>query len=186
MPNKIKIAFDIDSTCVDFITPFAERIFHYTQKDISQCTRYNIVDEYSIPEDIMWESAHDVYRNYHDTPIYDGVPELMSMLSEAGQEPIRFVTSRPRKWAHYAYLLVERFCKVPFYICFSRGYSKLDFLGGYSWFADDKRGIARELAAAGINVFLVNQTYNQGCDGGRIFRIGGVGELVKHVKMLVD
>ena len=183
---KIKIAFDIDSTCVDFIKPFAERIFYYTQKDISNCTRYNILDEYDIPEDIMWECAHDVYINYNEIPIYDGVATLMAKLYEAGQEPIRFVTSRPKKWADLAYHLVDRFCKVPYFICFSRGHSKLDFLQGYSWFADDKRGIARELAEAGINVFLVNQTYNQGCDGGRIFRVNGLKELIGLEKMLVD
>jgi hypothetical protein len=190
MKRKIKIAFDIDGVCVDMHSELRKILLETTGIDVGGCTKFSHPDEYDITVEQVIDAVNTAYLRWKTMGVYPGVEELMAKLYEKAREPIQFVTNRWVEFATETYKLVDRFCKVPFQIAFASGpdTSKLSFLNGYVFFAEDRRRHALELIGHGKTVFLPDRSYNKlDKDPTGVVRLEkGTEELISLVDLFVE
>lgn len=188
MKRRIRIAFDIDGSVVDFQAHIRQIAQGMCGSELPDSEGFDLCEPWGMTEKEIWEILRVGYKQWQLTPIFDYVPELMETLWERTREPIQFVTARPKEFAHHTHLLVSRFMgEVPYQIAFASGFDKPYFLGGYSYVLEDRRRTAIDLAENhGKIVFLVDAPYNQMPNHQRIVRIRGPRDLKQSVYMLTE
>ena len=177
------IAFDIDGCFVDLMK-YLEVLLGREGIRIIENGKYDLETDPPITSDQLLEYLIDCYIAHDHIPIYPGAEELCYELFYVSRCPIHFITARPSAAATHTHLLVERFCNVPFTISFS-GNSKLNYLNNYTFFVEDRRKTAREIAMAGKTVFMPDRPWNQMEYIPGIVRIGGIDELIPKLHTLI-
>ncbi|GAG35322.1 unnamed protein product, partial [marine sediment metagenome] len=153
---------------------------------LKRTTNFRLATTPSMTTDQIWKYIYLCYQNYKDTPIYNGACQLFELLHSKTQESIKFVTTRPINSAHHTHKLIRSICDVPFQISFANEpYSKINYLNGIKYFVEDRRAIAKELAAHNKLVFLIDKKYNQMPEHSSISRIHGLSHLIEHVNEFV-
>jgi phosphoglycolate phosphatase-like HAD superfamily hydrolase len=159
--KKLNIAFDLDGTCVDVHSQFAEILARWTGKDTYNVTQFEFHKELGIDNKTLWEAIEKAYSMWETTPLYPGVRELMKCLHYISHDAIYFVTARPKRFANETYGVIERFCPYPFKVAMcTLGEHKYKYLADYDYYVEDRRQTAIDLANRGWKVFLPRRTYN--------------------------
>lgn len=178
---RLNIAFDLDCTLVDMIAQVRRYLENdgYALKDIC---RYDMTSaiEPQMTEEQLWQYFKKCYERHDETPVCEGVVELLEMLYAKSQKPILIVTQRPSWAASQSYALVERFLNVPFVICFAdKRFGKIAYLNDIDYFVEDRKKTAKELAAHGKKVFMIRQSWNNMPANQNIIKIDGIGDLIQ-------
>ena len=163
--QKLNIAFDLDEVLVDVMSHF-KRIAKIHGYDTKTPIRYGLANnpQFSTPTmskttvDYIWSQ---VYEAYWMIKPYEAVPELLETLHKKSGDPIKIITNRPVYAASPTYYLMDTFCKVPYEIAFTNGWSKLTYLNGIKFFVEDRRKIALELAENDKTVFMPKKSWNK-------------------------
>ena len=160
----MRIAFDIDGVCVDVMSEVVPYVLRKTSVDVSKTPFHRIERAYEdVPSKIVWEGVDEAIRKWKTIRIYPGVTDFIQKLYARNKKSIYFVTSRPRRYAHNTHRVIDRVCgDVPYTITFAKGAeNKGKYLKDYTYFVEDRRRTAIELAAQGYVVFLPDRPWNQ-------------------------
>ena len=178
------IAFDLDGVLVDIFLQIQEVAQDRYKVDLSKITNYDFSNK--LTEDQVKRIFIDLYSKYKCAKIEEGATEVLNLVWEITRKPIKIVTARSSNYATETIRLIERFARVPFYVCFSGGHKfKYKFLKGDKCFVEDRRRTALELAEKGISVFLINKSYNNPLPRGyrkSIKRLKNLNHLLKILK----
>jgi hypothetical protein len=187
MHSRCNIAFDLDGVLVDIVTPIKEKCISILGSEMLDTNSYQIQTNPPTSMTQIWKVFDAVFEDYKKIPILPGIENFIDLLFSMTNDPIRIVTSRPVRVATATHKLIQRFCKVP-YVCIITGNSKekYRYLNNYSFFVEDRRATAIDLAIRGKHIFLIDQIYNRPCYGPRISRIASVEELIPMANHLIS
>lgn len=161
---KTNIAFDLDDVMVNFAGPVEEilKTWGYEIDPEIHCFDYEKRVTPEIQKEELLEIFEIIYNDPWSIPIVDKAPELCSRIFLKTGEPVSFITSRQPEYATQTYQLIKRFCRVPYTVAFAdRQYGKGLYLNGISYFVDDRKKTAMELAEDGKTVLVPRRNWNQ-------------------------
>jgi uncharacterized HAD superfamily protein len=169
-----KIAYDIDGCVVD-MNP---ALFHYFDKlhgikFPGLWKSYNLEKELGVSRKIVDECIDAALA---DIDMLKPYPEAISFIEKyhkRTQDTVLFVTGRDMRHLRCTLDLLEKHITVPFDVIFTsqaeKGKSLLN--NAVKIFIEDRLDFANEIASKGIQVYLIDKSYNQGSIHGNITRV---------------
>lgn len=193
--QKTLIAFDLDGTLIDIMTPIKKLLLEIYKIELKDNDPKYVQFDLTIPTGLskneVWEIIRLVYQEPKTISIYPGATELLTKLYEKTRESPLIITSRPFDAANDTYMVVERIMKkVPFTLILKHDRChKADYLQGYRFYVEDRRRTAIELSDMGFGVPLIRKNYNHIPDihdkYPNIYYISGIHELILHINEFI-
>lgn len=178
----IDIAFDLDGVLVDIIEPLRFWLQKLYKAKIVNLDQYQFITDPILESYQLWKCINLCYKFYKKVPIYPGAIQLLKKLYFLSDgDPIRIITARPAKTsANFTYRFIsEKLCSFPYELILTSERSKLPYLKRYTYFIEDNREIAIELADSDKKVFLIGRSYNRlRCNHENIIEIESIEELL--------
>ena len=159
------IAFDLDGVLVDLMSVLDSILWDdYKALRVLSNTEFSIKTKPEVSDKDIWKCIVKAYQRHETTPVYYGAASALQDVYTATGKPVLIVTARHSWVATETFLLVERFCPVPFHIAFAPDEQKILHLHDYEYFIEDRRRNAISIARRGKTVFLIDRPYNRGGD----------------------
>ncbi len=187
--NRIKIAFDLDNTLINFSAVFEEMLYlyHGIKIKIDDTSQYELHKTVPLPQEDIDELIRVSSLAISCFEPLPGVVDFLTGLYERTLEPVCIITARPHDLSEKTYDTVESFCPVPYNLIFQGAYHKSVYLTNYKFFVEDRRRTALQLVRQGINVFLINKGYNQCLGAHGLIRLeNGIEDLLPNIDSFVD
>lgn len=174
---KLRIAFDIDGVLIDIalqVKEIAEKIGIHVDENHDQ---FRFKTDPLIPNGAIMNLIAQAAKNWHNAHIYKDTVYLCERLYDLTNDPIYFVTCRPVAWAGLTCeMLFSIFPDTPFKVSFvPKTLTKSYYLQGYSYFVEDRRKIALELAENGFTPIVPDRPYNR-FDHPAVVRVEGMSD----------
>lgn len=169
MSLKNNIAFDIDGTFLDVHEFFKDVIEWHVGKRFEKWISFKTFSEWhgisKGMQSIILEQFYKLCVTSVLVKPIDGAVDFLEKLYIETRDPILFVTSRKRQFAGDTHLVIDRFLNIPYVIAFAEGkndgfFDKLNYLGNYEYFVEDRRKTALQLSTVNKSVFLIKASYN--------------------------
>lgn len=164
MKKLIDIAFDLDGTLINIMDPVERLLFEKFGAKIVHPDGFQLHTEPFLEDEQIWECINEAYEFHDEIKIYPGATELLTKLySLSDNDPIKIITARPPKRAAnttYKYVS-ERLCDLPYELVIVSDNDKLPYLHRYTYFVEDRRKTAIQLAEAGKKVFFLKRKWNK-------------------------
>lgn len=188
--RTLDIATDLDGVLVDLIGAFNavyESTLEQPAPPRERITQFDFRDIYGIDDTVMWRLFHTAFRTpalWHPKP---GARAFIEALFAVCGEAPAIITARPLERAGDTCQLVRRlFAPTPAAVTVvGRRASKLPYLNRFSYFVEDRRRNAIEVAETGRVCFLVREPWNAGVRHDRVIYIDSLEELVPLAPMFV-
>ncbi len=179
----LNIAFDLDSTLIDFHTVFTHIVASTFGLACKRPEAWDLESAYGITDAQRKWALDLTYEKLHTVPIYDGVRDFLKLLWLATGDPISIISARPISSATVTHKLVDAcVCRgIPYVLTLTGdNVGKLPHLRGFKYYAEDNSDVAWLLATqTDTKVFLVKQPYNKGLVHTNIRPIDGIKDLLK-------
>ncbi|OQB41700.1 MAG: 5' nucleotidase, deoxy (Pyrimidine), cytosolic type C protein (NT5C) [candidate division CPR1 bacterium ADurb.Bin160] len=159
----MKIAFDLDGVVADSFQQIRKRILEMKNFDILEnLNSYSLVSQ-KLDYDESQKIIYDVIikENRH-IKMYPEAKDVLTELYEATNEPICFVTARPKEAKRATKRWLDRNLNVPYNIFFSTPEKKEKYLieGGFKFFVEDRAETVNKCEKMKIN-FLITRPWNE-------------------------
>ena len=178
----LNIAFDLDSTLVDFHALFTYIAASTFGLEHERPEEWDLRSAYGLTTAQRKEALDITYGYWPMMLAYDGVWDFLKLLWLATGDPISIVSARPISAADHTHKLVaEKVCKnVSYTLAFAEDNAgKTPYLRRYKYYVEDNADVAWQLATqTDTHVFLIDQPYNQWLQHNNITRIEGVKDLL--------
>jgi len=169
-----KIAFDIDGTIVDLCVPiqyYIEKLYGVRWDPSIPC--YSIEESTGLSRDQVLKAVNASTADLDRQIVYSESLRFISLC----KPPILFVTNRWDKENTerlFDYILPN----IPFWIEYTRGEkSKVLLKNNVTHFVEDNLNTANEVSLNGVQVYLLDKSYNQGEIGTNVIRVKNWEEL---------
>lgn len=175
----MNIAFDIDGVVANLVLQVSN-LLEIRGYELIENNKFMLETKPELLKSEIWQYIELSYEYYDATPIYWEAFALFDKLYKITGQPIKFVTSRPTRVAHWTHGLIKRVCKnIPFEISFAeKPFNKIHYLKKITYFVEDRRKIALDLAENQKLVFLIDKPYNQMPVHPRIWRIQNIRDII--------
>lgn len=169
---NMKLGFDIDDTLINL----REHAFHIYNKNLKQSIPIEVFHEIKKVEiheafGLTAEQGSDMWNNsleeiYFTTcPPYPGTVEMLQELSEQGHE-IYYITARPKMHGERTkkWMIKQGFpVHEDRFFCGMKDEEKVDIIRilHLDYYFDDKPNVLNTLTSDELNIYVMNQPYNQ-------------------------
>lgn len=182
MKKRLNVAFDLDGTCINLKKVMDDVVKEYYDDVFVDHNEFKLKTNNGLDQEGILNVIEIACSRIDDIEPYEGVQKLFETLYSITKEPIPIVTARPSSQLQSAHDVVEKFSTVPFFIGYAKGWQqKFKFLTRYSYYVEDRRKTAFDLANRGKIVYLLARDYNKILNKERhfnIIRIGNIEDLI--------
>jgi hypothetical protein len=157
----INIAFDIDGCIVNMDEHFRSIVSSRYNKEYTPAPNWDLSKSYNISNSVCWDILVEVYMNPGNTPIINGAKEVLYKLYNLNnkEEPLQFITARPKWAASMTYSLLDRIIPdIDYQIAFAN--HKIKYLKDYPYIIEDSPNNVEYFLSQGKIVFMPVYKYN--------------------------
>lgn len=176
------IKFDLDGVLIDIIDAVKLHLREKHCVEFLDNNKYRIETDPPLSQNKIWDCIELAYADYDHIHAYPYAAVAMKLAYDTTGKPVRIITARPIRAATETYTCIDKLFgnDIPKEIILTNGYKdKIHHLEPGDIFVEDRLESAEWLAAHGVNVFLIDRSYNQkdGEDEERVVRI----QKLKHI-----
>lgn len=158
-----RVAFDLDGVLVNTFGVFCNVLEEsHPGIKVLKNNEFRISTDPPITDKEIWRIFYEAFPRIDDIKIFPGASSLLRWVFDETLEPVKIVTSRPRKFQLETLFLIKKFYDGPLHLQMVDDSSeKINYLKRQDIFVEDRRKTAIQLAAAGKTVLLIDRYYNR-------------------------